>query len=113
MKNIPAKFALLILSFAVLGTIEIRAQENSCALKLELLNFSSGGEVKNAAATATNIKTRRVYRSVLKDGLPYFAGLPEGEYDIIVAKAGFKRSKDGYEVACEDATEGCPGAARP
>ncbi|MDQ3799209.1 MAG: energy transducer TonB [Acidobacteriota bacterium] len=74
---------------------------------MEVFNFDGeDAAAKNAAATATNIKTRRVYRSVLKDAQPYFDRLPEGEYEIILRKAGFKRTKNRYEVACADAEQG-------
>lgn len=107
MKNILSKFALLGLSFGIFGAISAFAQADSCALKLEVLNFGGDdAEVKNAAATATNVKTRRVYRSAPKVEMPYFAALPQGEYEIIVSKAGFKRSKDRFEVACEDEKQG-------
>jgi TonB family protein len=105
LKNILLKFALLILSFGVLGAAELRAQTSSCALKLYNSDFQ-GTVIKNAAAAAVNIKTKRVYRSTLKDEAPYFAVLPEGEYEITVSKPGFKRSQDRYQVACEDAKEG-------
>lgn len=114
MKNITSKFALLILSFSIFGAIDAFAQADSCALKLNVAKFEDFDvEVKNASATALNIKTRRVYRSAPKEGMPYFAALPEGDYDITVTKVGFKKSKDSYEVICRDADEGVLSAFIP
>jgi TonB family protein len=100
-KNIHSKFALLILLFAVAGAANVFAQENSCALKLYNLDFR-GTQIKNATATAVNMKTKRVYRSLTKEEAPLFAALPEGEYDVTVSKPGFKRTKEPYEVVCQN-----------
>ncbi|HEY0050402.1 MAG TPA: hypothetical protein VGB68_14000, partial [Pyrinomonadaceae bacterium] len=106
LKNIFLKFALLILSFAAAGTANVFAQANSCAVKLDVSNFDRSGAIKNAQATALNIENKQVYRSALKDGMPYFAQLTEGKYDLTVTKAGFKQTKESYTVWCAQAEEG-------
>ncbi|HYP49564.1 MAG TPA: carboxypeptidase-like regulatory domain-containing protein, partial [Pyrinomonadaceae bacterium] len=106
MKNRLSKFALLFFTFSVFGAIDGFAQEDSCALKLELENLVGGVPVKNAQATAINTENKQVYRSVLKDGNPSFAELPEGTYDITVTKAGFKQTKESYLHRCANDEEG-------
>jgi len=48
--------------------------------------------VENVKAVAVNQVTRKTYTSVINDGFPYFAALPEGDYEIGLTKTGFKRS---------------------
>lgn len=106
-KFIPAaKFVLLILLFGIGGAFEANAQRNSCAVKLDVSIVDTGVSLKGAAATARNTDTKRVYRSVLRNGFPYFARLPEGEYDISVMRAGYKRTADNYIVTCDLAEAG-------
>lgn len=98
--------ALLILLFTVLGAINAFAQANSCALKLDV-SAENDAPVKGASATAVEVKTGRVYRSVLKSGFPYFAEFSGGgEYKITVTKAGYKRTRDFYIAMCEFAENG-------
>jgi TonB family protein len=78
------------------------AQTNSCAIKMDVTRNNSETKVSGAAATALNTKTKRVYRSVLKVGMPYFAKLPNGDYRVTVSKAGFKRSVDDYSLNCSE-----------
>jgi TonB family protein len=106
LKNIFSKLALSILSFGILGAVNVFAQANSCALKLDV-SADDDAPVKGASATAVEVKTGRVYRSVLKSGFPYFAELPSGgEYKITVTKAGYKRTRDYYIAMCEFAENG-------
>jgi len=110
--NLP-KLALLVLSIVFLSAVNISAQRTSCALEIETETLRNGTPIKGTSATAVNVKSKRLYRSVLRNGTPYFAKLPEGRYNLTVTKPGFKQSKDSYVVACEDAENGVLSALVP
>lgn len=110
--NLP-KFVLLVLSFGVLSVVNVTAQTTSCALQIEAENSKNAELIKDTSATAVNVKTRQVYRSRLRNGMPYFSQLPEGRYNLTVTKAGFKQSKDIYEVVCDEAENGVLSALIP
>lgn len=78
------------------------AQTNSCAIKMDVTRNGSETKISGAAATALNTKTKRVYRSVLKGGMPNFVKLPNGDYRVTVSKTGFKRSIDTYNLNCAE-----------
>jgi TonB family protein len=110
--NLP-KFALLVLSIVFLSVVNAFAQRASCALEIETETLRNGNPIKGASATAVNVESKRAYRSVQRNGTPYFAELPEGNYNLTVTKPGFKQSKDRYEVVCENAEEGVLSASVP
>ncbi|HLM02563.1 MAG TPA: TonB family protein [Pyrinomonadaceae bacterium] len=103
---IRAKFVLLILLSCILGVAEASAQTNSCALRLDVSIVDTSVSLKGARATAKNADTNRIYQSVSRNGFPYFASLPEGEYELSVTRAGYKRTVDNYIVMCDSAEAG-------
>jgi TonB family protein len=92
-------FLLSIFWFAILLTNAF-AQTNFCAVKMEVSRYESESLIKNASARAVNTETKKVYLSKLKNGIPYFARLPEGVYRVTVTKAGFRRSEDIFYLHC-------------
>lgn len=96
------KIALSLFLFAILFAAAVSAQTNSCAIKMEVLRSESAAVIKGASATAVNDKTKKAYRSVLKNGMPYFAKLPEGDYRVTVTRAGYMRSADDFYLDCND-----------
>ncbi|HEX8734799.1 MAG TPA: TonB family protein [Pyrinomonadaceae bacterium] len=109
--NLP-KLALLVLSIVFLSVVTAFAQRASCALEVET-ELKNGILIKGARASAVNVKSKRLYRSVMRNGTPYFAKLPEGRYNLTVTKPGFKQSKDSYVVVCADAEDGVLSALVP
>ena len=88
--------------FAFLFAANVFAQTNSCAMSLGIVQNDGETEIKGATATAVNSKTKKIYNSVLKAGMPYFAKLPEGDYKITVSKVGFKRSVGNFVHDCSE-----------
>ena len=88
--------------FAAIFAATVSAQTNSCAAKVEVTRNNSDVSINGASATAVNDKTKESYKSDLKDGIPYFAELPEGKYRISVTKAGYMRSADDFYLDCND-----------
>lgn len=64
--------------------------------------------INGASATAINDETKKVYRSVLKKGQPYFANLPGGDYRVTVSKAGYMRSANYFHLDCSEDTDEYP-----
>ena len=89
--------------FAVLFAATVSAQTNSCAVKMDVTLSSSEAKITGAAATAVSKQTNRIYKSVLKGGMPNFAKLPNGNYRVTVSKIGFKRSADDFRLDCSEA----------
>jgi TonB family protein len=105
-RNNLAKFTLLILSLGVLSVANVFAQTSSCALEVTPETLRASTPISGASVTAVNVRSKRIYRSRLVNGKPFFARLPEGEYNLTVRKPGFKQSKETYQVLCENAEEG-------
>lgn len=68
------------------------AQSNICDLKIKTQLFEGGVPDKEIKATAENLEGKRIYKSVNKDGMPYFKSLPEGKYKFTVTGKGYKQS---------------------
>lgn len=96
---------LSLSAFATLiAAVGANAQSSSCPLRLDMTRTDGGTVVKNAAATATNLSTKRRYSAVATKGVPVFAKLPEGRYVIRVSKAGFKKYESQLGLICGDGT---------
>jgi TonB family protein len=91
---------LLVLVFG--GILNIFAQESSCSAQLEVSKYNSETLITNATATAVNQETKKVYKSSLQDGMPFFEKLPEGEYRVTVSKNRYFRSADDFFLSCEE-----------
>ncbi len=93
-----------ILFLSLLGVVltgENSAQTGEfCGLKIKPVLSMNDTYIKGVTVTATDLEIKRVYRSVLKDGLPYLAKLPEAEYKITLSKPGFNRTVHNYVLTC-------------
>lgn len=105
-KTVLAKFTVLFFFVGVLTAGTANAQTTSCGLMLDVSVLDSDVLVKGATATAKNVETKRIYRSTMKDGFPFFAKLPEGDYSLSITRTGYKKTVDSYEVSCVLAEEG-------
>jgi TonB family protein len=99
-KKVLFNLALSIFGFAFLFASTVFAQAESCALKIDVTQNDGETKITGVTATAINSATKRVYKSVLKGGMPYFAKLPEGEYRITATRAGYMRSADDFNHFC-------------
>jgi TonB family protein len=99
-------FNLLISGFLfALFAATALAQTKGCAVKINVAQNDGATSVRGAGATATNKATKRIYRSVLKAGMPFFAKLPDGNYRVRVSKIGFKTSIDDFRLDCSEAAD--------
>jgi len=99
-KNSLAKIVCLIFVLVMTGGTGVFAQDKSCGLKIAASGFEDETPISGATAVAVNTESKKVYKSVLSKGMPFFASLREGSYEITVSKTGYKKSIDEYVVAC-------------
>ena len=78
----------------------VNAQNVSCDSKILVTRVASNSAVIGASATAVNMATHQIYGSAFKEDMPYFANLPEGNYQIIVAKPGYQKSSRALYLRC-------------
>jgi TonB family protein len=101
-KKVLSKLLLSVFLSAFLLAATAFAQTSPCPMRLAVVQNESETKVAGAAATAVNSQTKRIYKSVLRGGMPYFAKLPEGEYRITVSKLGYKRSTGDFIQDCSE-----------
>ncbi len=87
-------FVKTLVSVSVLtigfSAFSVHGQSGVCSARVLVNLGKSNTAVTNVRATAVKEVTGKSYRSVINDDFPYFRSLPEGDYKITVAKAGFK-----------------------
>jgi TonB family protein len=76
---------------------------NSCVVRVLVTKPTSTIGIDAARAVAVDKKTGKSYRSVLKEDMPYFVALPEGDYRMTVSRSGFKTSVYELFNDCRDA----------
>ncbi|MEP6924493.1 MAG: energy transducer TonB [Pyrinomonadaceae bacterium] len=88
----------LFLLYAV-GSNCLDAQ--TCSFKPVVLSDENGNDVAKVSMVLTNIDTKVVYKSLLKSGMPYFAVLPEGNYETLLKGQGYKTAKFIFSFDCK------------
>jgi TonB family protein len=88
------------------SSLVIDLYSQTCGLTIEASPADSEVVLKGVFATAVSRKTSRIHQSAFRQGLPYFANLPEGEYRLTVRKVGFKQTIDSVSLACDEAENG-------
>jgi TonB family protein len=96
-------FLTTILFVGIFANVSL-AQTAVCAVKINVKS-EDGILVKGTTATAMSYDTKKLYRAVLKDGMPFFPQLTNGGYEISMSKAGFKKSVGGIPIECKLATD--------
>lgn len=91
-------FVLASFSFA-------NAQAKSCPLDLSVVQYQENADIdvkliSDASATATNIATKKITKASLFEGMPRFAKLREGRYNLRVTKAGYARTLKQVKIDC-------------
>ncbi len=102
MKKFIFVFVLLLFVSVAFFTETASVKTNSCVVKMTVTRNDSAVLINDTNATAINTETRKSYKSVLQDGMPYFENLPEGKYRVTVTKAGYMRSADDFFVSCTE-----------
>lgn len=103
-KKVLFNLLFSVFLFAFLFAANVFAQTNSCTVRLDVTRVGSRTKISGATATAVNKETKRVYRSYLRRGVPYFAKLSNGQYRVTVAKAGYMKTADDIYLDCDDIT---------
>ena len=85
------KFLIALAFFCAAGFVNIDAQTKSCGLNLEVTEaIYAEPPIQGATATATNLATKKSFKSSLFEGMPVFGEMPAGKYSLTVSKAGYK-----------------------
>lgn len=102
------KFFHKILPFALIVFFPIvsNGQEKVCDLKVIARMHESRELVREIKATAESVDEKKLYKSVEKDGMPYFESLPEGQYKITGVKEGYKQSVFSLFHKCDSNKDG-------
>jgi TonB family protein len=83
-----------------------QASSQTCDLLIETSPADSETVLQGVFATLISRETSRIYKSTFKQGLPYFANMPEGKYKVTLKKVGYKRTIDNVTVSCDEAEDG-------
>jgi TonB family protein len=102
-KKVFFNLLLFVFMFAFSNAASVAAQTNVCLMKMNVTANQGETKITGATAIATSKQTEKVYKSVLKGGMPYFAALPTGNYRVSVSKAGYKRTIDDFRLDCSEA----------
>jgi TonB family protein len=62
--------------------------------------ISQNNVIADATATASNIKTKQIFKSVSIDRTPHFIDIPGGLYKVLIRKVGYKRTLREINVDC-------------
>lgn len=103
--RLSLKFAFFVFILVFFGIETMFAQDSSCLVVMEVRKHRSETLIKNARASAFNSVTKKVYKSGLRNGMPFFKALPEGKYRITVSKNRYFRSADDFYVSCDEGAD--------
>lgn len=108
LKNVMAKFACLFFSLGFLCVAQTFAQTKTCDLQLEVIQKPESADakkipIKDAEANSVGKETNKVVKADLKEGMPYFAKLPEGQYRLSVTKKGHQTTIKLIDLNCGSA----------
>lgn len=100
-----SKFGILLIVIGAMN-LSLFAQEKSCNLKFEIYEFKKDGTseqfpIQDAKIKLVNEKTKKSIK--VKDNS--VANLANGDYQLTVAKDGFKKTTDNFLFDCEFANE--------
>lgn len=100
LKNI----AIVIFIFSV-QIVSGFTQDAKCDMRLRVFllhksDFPQDKPVKNAQAKIVNLDTNMILNSQTIDGFPYFTGLSEGKYNIVVSQKNFNDTTKQINLKC-------------
>ncbi len=104
--NITRSAAALTVSISAFGLFAYNVAARTCDLSIEPIGARSNAAVKGATATAVNRETSKLVRSTVRQGFPYFADLPEGNYLVTVKKVRYKQTTDEVDHTCDESQDG-------
>lgn len=99
---VSCSLLLAISWLAFFSGTKTSAQTKSCSAAITVTRNESDSKINGATATAFNQETKKSYKSVLQDEMPFFENLPEGEYRVTVTKPGYHRSADDFTLYCTE-----------
>lgn len=93
----------------VFGCLSSTAQTNSCNLQLNTYKYLANTEVepiqiKRGTIILQNVKTRRKSKVNLKNGIPFYSDLPEGDYKATFSIPNYKTTTKNFDLSCGNKT---------
>lgn len=101
-KLVKSSLSLFVL---VLSTITLIAQDNICPARVLVTKQNTNTVVVGAKVVAANKVTGKIYRAGLKEDMPYFSRLPEGDYKVTISMPRYQTSIYGLFNDCSDADD--------
>ncbi len=100
------KLAVTVILVLLPMTAVSFAQSAICDLRLKTFllqksDYPQNAPIKNARATLVDLDTNATLTSRLVSGVPYFAEIPQGEYNLVVIKDDFRSTVKRIRVKCE------------
>lgn len=96
------KYAVLFFALTAL-TAGASAQNRFCNVQLKVAELGAGTEsveVKASSAVLQRAGALTTIASTLKDEMPFFSGLPEGYYAVVVSSEGYKKTVKKFRLNC-------------
>jgi TonB family protein len=101
------KFLIIFAAlFAFVILPSVKAQMKFCPLDLNVIQYrpidseAPDFPISGTAAIVTNITTKKLTRAILLEGMPRFARLREGKYNVTVTKSGYKKTVKQITIDC-------------
>jgi TonB family protein len=93
-----------VLFFVLTALTSVASGQNQfCNLQLKVADLESGKEsveVKASSAVLQRANALTTISSTLKDDMPFFSGLTEGFYVVVVSNQGYKKTVKKFRLNC-------------
>lgn len=99
-------FTIIFVTVASVALCSGQTLSKTCGLMIEASPEDSETVIKGIFATIISRENSRIYKSVFRQGRPYFAKVKEGNYKLTLTKAGYKKTIDNISVECDEADGG-------
>ncbi|MBS1792865.1 MAG: energy transducer TonB [Acidobacteria bacterium] len=105
MKDKLAKFGFLFIAAGLLSVAAF-ARNGACNFQIGVYEFKRDGSseqfpIRDAKIKLVDTKTKKSLKISKNTDLPMFSGVPTGEYELTVSKAGFKKLLKIFRVNCD------------
>ncbi len=97
--------SILTLFLIALSSVTLIGQENVCPARVLVTKQKTNTVVVGAKVIAASKVTGKIYRASLKEDMPYFPRLPEGDYKVTISMARYQTSIYELFNDCSDADD--------
>jgi hypothetical protein len=97
--------SILTLFVIALSTVTLIARENVCPARVLVTKQKTNTVVVGAKVVAASKVTGKIYRAGLKEDMPYFPRLLEGDYKVTISMTRYQTSIYGLFNDCSAADD--------